>query len=123
MGDLSIHDRTRCNAALPGPHRVDCPRRPEFLLVPTVVRRKINQRIVEAEDTTTDCTAKRRRSSSNCVESRLQIRWGRRDDPKDFCRSGLLLERLARFVDESRVFHRQHRLGGETLQQRKLLIG
>src|SRR5207248_4639815 len=123
VSDLSILDRTRRDAALTRPHRESAAGCLQFFLIPTVMGCEMNQRPVEAEDTATHRAAKDRRSLGNGVESRLQIRWGRRDDPKDLCRSRLFFERVPGFGNEARIFDRQHRLSGKALQQPKLLIG
>jgi hypothetical protein len=44
------------------------------------------------------------------------------DDPQHLGRRGLLLQGLPRLRDEPRVFHRDHRLGGEVLQDLNLLL-
>src|SRR5271166_6427291 len=45
------------------------------------------------------------------------------DDLQHLGSRGLLLQCLARLVDESRVLHRDNRLRGETFQYRDLLFG
>ena len=45
------------------------------------------------------------------------------DDLQYLSGRGLLLQRLARLGQEPRIFHRYHRLRGEILQQRNLLVG
>ncbi len=73
VSDFPIHDRTACDTALIGRHRERTSGRLQFLLIPTVMSRKVDQRTIEAEDTTTDCTAEGRRSSGDGIEGRLQI--------------------------------------------------
>jgi hypothetical protein len=44
------------------------------------------------------------------------------DDLEHFRRRGLLFQRLARLGHQPRVLHRDHRLGGEALQQRDFFL-
>ena len=57
------------------------------------------------------------------IEHRREIAGRGIDDLEDLGGRGLLVERLARLGDEPGVLHRDHRLGGEVLQQRDLLVG
>src|SRR5260370_700397 len=59
----------------------------------------------------------------HCVEHRREVAGRGVDDPQHLGGRGLLLERFARLGDEARVFHRDHRLRREVLQQRDLLVG
>jgi hypothetical protein len=45
------------------------------------------------------------------------------DDLQHLSGGGLLLQCLARLGDQPRVLHRDHRLGGEILEERNLLVG
>jgi hypothetical protein len=58
-----------------------------------------------------------------CVEYRGKIAGRGVDDLQYLSRRGLLLQGLARLGQEPRVFHRDHRLGCEILQERDLLFG
>ncbi len=57
------------------------------------------------------------------IEYRGEVTGRTVDDPQYLGRRGLLVERLARLRNEPRILHRDHRLGGEVLQQRDLLVG
>ena len=57
------------------------------------------------------------------VKYRRQVARRGIDDTQHLSRRGLLLQRLAGFVDQPRVLHCDDRLGGEILQQRDLLVG
>jgi hypothetical protein len=67
--------------------------------------------------------AEARRVLGNCVEHRRNV--GRRaaDHAQDLGGRSLPLERFLRLVEEPRVLDRDHRLIGERLQQRDLLLG
>ena len=55
------------------------------------------------------------------IEHRRQIAGRGIDHLQHLGGRGLLLQRLALLGDQPRVLHRDHRLGGEVLQQRDLL--
>ena len=57
------------------------------------------------------------------LEHGLKLAWRRTDDLQDIGRRRLLLQRLPQFAKEPRVLDRDHRLGGEVLYQRNLLVG
>ncbi len=57
------------------------------------------------------------------VEDRREVAGRGIDDLQHLRRCGLLVEGLARLGNEPRVLHRDHRLRGEVLQQRNLLVG
>ena len=57
------------------------------------------------------------------IEHRRQIAGRGVDHLQHLGGRGLLLQRLALLGDQPRVLHRDHRLGGEVLQQRDLLVG
>ncbi len=59
----------------------------------------------------------------NCIEHRRQVARGSVDDLQYVRRRGLLLQRLALLSDQPCVFHRDHRLGSETLKHRYLFLG
>jgi len=59
--------------------------------------------------------AQRHRLVEHRVEHRREIAGRRVDDLQHLGGRGLLLQRLARFVDEPRVLDRDHRLRGEVL--------
>src|SRR5262249_39852557 len=54
---------------------------------------------------------------------RLKVAGRGIDDLQHFSGCGLLLQRLARLGQEPRVFHRDHRLLREILEERDLLLG
>ena len=56
------------------------------------------------------------------IEHRSEIAGRGVDDLQDLGGCGLLLQGLARLGDQPRIFHRDHRLGGEILQQSDLLV-
>ncbi len=56
------------------------------------------------------------------VEHRPEIAGRGVNDPQDLGGRGLLIERLACLGDEPRIFHRDHRLGGEIFEQSDLFI-
>ena len=56
-------------------------------------------------------------------EHRLDVAGRARDNPQDLRGRGLPLERLLRLVEQAHVLDRDHRLGGEVLEQRDLLVG
>ena len=56
------------------------------------------------------------------VEHRREVARRGIDDAEDLGGRGLLRQRLARLGDEPRIFHRDHRLSGEVLEQRYLLV-
>src|SRR5215469_13371230 len=78
---------------------------------------------VEAEDGGELRVAEPHRASCYGIEYRLDV--GRRagDHSQHFAGRGLLLQRLARLVDEPRILHRDYRLGSEILEQRNFLVG
>ena len=57
------------------------------------------------------------------VEHRREVAGRAIDDLQYLGGRGLLLQRLARLGDQPRILHRDHRLRGEILQQRDLLVG
>ena len=57
------------------------------------------------------------------IEHRRQVAGRRIDHLQHLGSRGLLLQRLPLLGDQPRVLHRDHRLGGEVLQQRDLLVG
>ena len=57
------------------------------------------------------------------IEHRRQIAGRGIDHLQHLGGRGLLLQRLALFGDQPRILHRDHRLCGEVLQQRYLLLG
>src|SRR6516165_10576742 len=67
--------------------------------------------------------AKARRFFEHCVENRREVAGRAVDDLQYLGGRGLLLQRLARFVDQPRILHRNDRLRREILQQRNLLVG
>jgi len=67
--------------------------------------------------------AEPRRLAENGVEYRSEVARRLVDDLQHLGGGSLLLERLARFGDEARIFHRDHRLRREVLQERDLLLG
>jgi len=68
-------------------------------------------------------TAQRVRLLQYRVEHRGKIAWRRIDDLQYFGGRGLLLQCLARFGQQPRILHRDHRLRRKVLQQRDLLVG
>ena len=56
------------------------------------------------------------------IEYRFKIARRGVDDLQHFGGGGLLLQRLARFGQQPRILHRDHRLRGKALQQRDLLV-
>src|SRR5438094_10015593 len=56
------------------------------------------------------------------VEHRGEVAGRGIDDLQDLGGRGLLFEGFARLGNEPRVLYRDHRLGGEVLQQRDLLV-
>src|SRR5215471_16303850 len=56
------------------------------------------------------------------IEDWLKVAGRRIDDLQHLGGGGLLLQRLARLVNQTRILHRDDRLRGETLQQRDLLV-
>src|SRR5262249_13692207 len=67
--------------------------------------------------------AKARRRFGECGEHRLQIEGRAADDLENVGGGGLLLERLAQLVEQSRVLDGDYGLGGEVLDQLDLLVG
>ena len=57
------------------------------------------------------------------VKDRLEVGRRARDHPQDLAGRGLLLERLFRLVEQPHVLDRDHRLVGEGLEKRDLLVG
>ena len=84
---------------------------------------KAEQTVLETRHRAEFCLAQFRRPRGDRFKHRLHI--GRRpgDYPQHLSSRGLLVERLARRVDEPRVFHRDDRLRREILQQRGLFLG
>src|SRR5262245_28684589 len=56
------------------------------------------------------------------IQDRLHVGWRLRDGAQDFCRRGLLLQRLAQLGEQADVLDGDHRLGGEGLEQLDLLL-
>ena len=56
-------------------------------------------------------------SNTGCEVARRGV-----DDLQHLGGRGLVLQRLARLAEQARILHRDHRLGGEVLQQRDLLL-
>ena len=57
------------------------------------------------------------------LEHGLQLAWRTGNNAQHLRCGGLLLQRLAQFVEQPRVLDSDHRLGGEILHQRGLLVG
>ena len=83
----------------------------------------MDQRAVEPQHGAIGGIADPSRVGGDRVERRLHV--GRRagDDAQDFRRSGLPFQRLARFVEEPRIFQGDHRLRREIFQELDLLLG
>ena len=118
--------------------------RPSRMQVPAPLPRSSGQRLEEAgalrrrrvggegdvldhvADGIARCTAlppnSRRQLCDDRVEHRLRVGDRAADDAQDLGRRRLLLERLLGFVEQARVLDRDHRLVGEGLQQRDLLV-
>src|SRR5262249_8706643 len=57
------------------------------------------------------------------VHDGLKIGRRARDHPQDLGRRRLLLQRLLRLIEQSDVLDRDHRLAGERLEERDLIVG
>ncbi len=78
---------------------------------------------VKGHDGTQGGTAEPVRLLQDRVEHRRQIAGRSVDDLQHLGGRGLLLQRLPLLGHQPRILHRDHRLGGEVLQQRDLLVG
>ena len=68
------------------------------------------------------CFAPRHRPFEHRVEHRHEVAGRTVDDPQHLGGRRLLVERFARFGQEPRILHRDHRLSREIPQQRNLLV-
>src|ERR1700739_867684 len=85
-------------------------------------RGRSESRAVEKRQGTESRAAKAVGLLQDSVEYRGEAAWRGIDDLQHLGGRGLLLQRLARLVDEARVLHRNDRLRGKILQQRDFLI-
>ncbi len=90
---------------------------------------EVDEFAVEPEDRAKLCVAQSRRPFGDHVENRLQIGRRARDDAENVVGRGLLLQRFGErlvarlhLVEQTNVLDGDHRLVGEGLQQRDLLV-
>src|SRR3974390_433361 len=69
------------------------------------------------------CVTKTGGTLQYCRKYWLKITGRRTDDFQDFRCRGLLLKRLAQFIEQPRVLNGDDRLGGEVFKEFNLLVG
>ena len=95
----------------------------------SVLGHEMDEFAVEPEDRAKLCVAQSRRPFGDHVENRLQIGRRARDDAENVVGRGLLLQRFGErlvarlhLVEQANVLDGDHRLVGEGLQERNLLV-
>src|SRR5215831_5145259 len=112
------------------PHRKALLHQLERLWREAVEGERVKQLAVEASGDAMVRAAQPNGAPDDGIEHRLEICWRAADDPKDFARRCLLVERRGQFsvarlqfLEQPHVLDGDYRLVGEGLEQRNLLVG
>ncbi len=123
MDDFPRQDRAGGRAGAARRDREDAAKGVDIARPVAVKSAEMDQRTVEPHHGAIGGTADPHRVGGDRVERRLHVGRRARYDAQDLRRSGLLFERLARFVEEPRIFQGDHRLRREIFQELDLLLG